>query len=240
MHPDGDVDKSIPGWIKVGNAVMQATDSLGVAHDVVEHSIKDTGSKETAVREELEAFGRLVYVRFERSSTIGRESIKNDAHRLSVNIKNFLPYLGYYGYLLDLDVKYLRIHKNLRPYIEEFQNHWESFVLSSDPDEREEDFLDRLGCSRGQLLRSFAYFINKGYIDAVKKYSKFDVYYDIFLEIQKHVKKIDSLIDPYDPRFNSFEELQIALDFHNTAGTLDVTLLNTDSKEIIYTEREYF
>lgn len=198
--PDDEVYDDILGWKKNYNKVMQATDGSGVAHDIMEHFYKDSGSKRTAIKEEFEALGGYFYCRGRQGyhSIMGCE---NDITSILWSI-----YRDYYRYndfhLPLLGESRFRHNKNIKDLFQQIYEKFWDYVYSDldiDPDDNEEQCIQENLDMVNNFFDSFKYYFTLGYRKSYKRFYRVETVL-LFESIRKSVdslkknKKKDSLM----------------------------------------------
>lgn len=185
VDSSGDTYSDLSGWIKQDNPVMQPATGRGVCHDCLEHGSRDTGSPETAVIEELIAFGRMAYIRWEVGT---EEKYWSDYQVLSRELRavwDFVEQDPSYQFTFPEKAPEVRASKDYSRVLETFNR---AAANLSDPDEVEE-YPDLL--PKWESFKQIApYYLMKGFRSAMQQWRGTYVWEEVWQMLKRAVDRL--------------------------------------------------
>lgn len=184
---DNETLPDICGWVKQGNPVMQPASGQGIAHDCLEHSPRDTGSLKNAVAEELKAFGRMYYIRWE----VGSEQLYDSQERVLVReLRSVWDYVENYCYEVP-NVKPLKFSKDFPNQLKFFQRVVAELEDDFSPDP---EYLECNGTSQWKLfLQAIPRLLMDGMKDAIRQWRGIYVYEYVWEPLVKCVDRVPKI-----------------------------------------------
>lgn len=183
-------NESLPdvvGWVKQGNPIMQPASGQGIAHDCLEHGPRDTGSTKDAVAEEIKAFGRMYYIRWEA----GSEEVYDSHESILVReLRSVWEYVQDYCYEVP-DVKPMKYSKDFPNQLKFFQKVVETLKDDFSPDE---EWFECNGDRQwGLFLQAIPRLLMVGMKDAMKKWCGIDVHGWVWVPLARAVDKFPKI-----------------------------------------------